>query len=183
MKSRFVRAGAFQALGAVVLAALSVGIIAAVSWEEADVGDRLAIAGVVLFVFALIIGSPRLVGAASLPVLGSALIASAASDETQWLPSMLVGLLWYVAVELAWDAIVRRGGADHSARLSRRRIHEVSMVVMISLFVASLGYAATSFAPDRTLVVLAPLLVAIIAGLGWSTRHLVSTAPTNEHAG
>jgi hypothetical protein len=167
--------GGTQGLGALVVAAVTATMVAASNWTGDNVAGRFAIAGVVLFAIALAVGSARLVGVASLPVLGSALFASATADSPAWVRSIVVGCLWYVAVELAWDSIERRKGVKRSPALELRRINEVSSIVVISLGVTVTAYAASSLDAPRTLIGQAVIVVALLAALVFAIRHVVAT--------
>ena len=115
--SGLLKDGLLQTGTALALAGATAGVIASSSWTRTEVAGRLAITGVVLFAIALVVGSPRFVGLATVPVLGGALIASALGAEPAWLRSIVLGCVWYVAVELAWEAIERRDGAQTLDRL------------------------------------------------------------------
>ena len=112
--SGLLKDGLLQTGTALVLAGATAGVIASSSWTRTEIAGRLAITGVVLFAIALVVGSPRFVGLATVPVLVGALIASALAAEPAWLRSIVLGSVWYVAVELAWEAIERRDGAERS---------------------------------------------------------------------
>ena len=170
------RPGRFQAVAAVVLAAATAAVIAAPTSARADFGGRLAMVGVVAFVIALAVGSARAVGLATVPVLGSALIATSGADDPDWVRSIVVGCLWYVAVELAWDSIERRDGGERTSALVHRRVHEVATVVTLSLIVTISGFLASGVAPPRTLLTQGPIVVGLLAAIGLTSRHLVKTS-------
>ncbi len=169
--------GGVQALGAIMAAGATAAIVSSASSQGEGAG-RLAVAGVLIFVLALGLGSARVVGACSFPVLGSALISSATADQTAWFQSIAVGCLWYVAVELAWDSIERRTPAVRSPAVDLRRVNEVSSIVLISLAVTVSAYWASTLDAVRTPGRQGLLVVAVISALGLTVRHLASTAPT-----
>lgn len=171
--------GATQGLAAMAAGIVTASIIASSASSGDPLTGRLAILGVVLFAVALALGSARIVGVTSLPVLGSALASSATADNPAWVQSIIVGCLWYVAVELAWDSIERRDGARRAIALDLRRINEVASVVFIALAVTATAYAASSFDLSRTLVRQVVLVVALIAALVLAIRHVVATSPVS----
>ncbi len=176
------RDGGTQGLAAVAAAITTAAVVATSASSDDELAGRLAIVGAVVFVIALALGSARLVGAASLPVLGSALASSAGAGDPAWVRSIVLGCLWYVAVELAWASIECRDGAQRGTALDIRRINEVASIVVISLAVTMSAYAASSFDVSRTLARQVLLIVAVIAALGLAIRHVVATAPTKGEA-
>jgi hypothetical protein len=173
--------GVAQALMALVVAAASAATIAVSHWTAGNVAGRFALAGVVVFAIGLAFGSARLVGVASLPVLGSALLASATGESPAWVRSIVVGCLWYVAVELAWDSIERRNGVKRSSALEFRLFNEVASVVVISLGVTVVAYAASGLDAPRTVIGQAAIVVALFAALLFATRRLTATvSPRSE---
>lgn len=177
--------GSTQGIGALVAAGVTTTMIAASNWTGDNVAGRFALAGFALFVIALAFGSARFVGMASLPVLGSALFASTTADSPAWVRSIVVGCLWYVAVELAWDSIERRKGVRRSRALELRRINEVSSIAVISLGVTVTAYAGSSLDAPRTLIGQAVIVVSLLAALIFTIRHVETTGapPSNRVAG
>ncbi len=175
-KHRRLNNGAIQALMALLVAAASAATIAAPDWTADNVAGRFALSGVVLFAIGLALGSARLVGVAALPVLGSALFSSATGESPAWVRSIVVGCLWYLAVELAWDSIERRNGVKRSSDLELRRINEVAVVVVISLGVTVSAYAASSLDAPRTLIGQAAILTALFAALLLVIRQLTASS-------
>ena len=148
------------------LASATAAIIAASSWADSEFAARLAITAVVVFALALVLGSARLAGVATVPILAAALLASASTDGGGWVRSIAVGCLWYAATELGWDAIERRDGAERSAALDLRRVHEVATVVTISLIATIAGFAASTVAPERTFLLRGFVAIVALAVLG-----------------
>ena len=174
--SRLFRAGALHGVAGLVVATLIATIIAAPNWADNETAARMAIVGVVLFALALAIGSSRVIGATSFPVLGSAFIVSATS-ETMWVQSIVVGCLWYIAVELAWESVDRRTWARRSTSLGLRRVNEVATVVVVSLAVTVTAFAGSSLDAARTLPRQAFIVIALLVALGFAIRRIVATAP------
>lgn len=168
------RPGGMQALAALIMAAVVAAVIALSAPADTPVAGRLAIVGVGVVAVALGIGSARMVGFATLPVLAGALLASAAVDGIAWVQSIVLGCLWYIAVELAWDSIERRDGAQRSPALNQRRVHEVVTVVTVSLAVTIPGFVASDLAPQRTLLVQAPLVVGLLTAMVLAIRQLTT---------
>jgi hypothetical protein len=163
-----------QALGALFLAGAAAGVIAASSWSRSQSAGRLAIFGIVLFLIALIWGSELLVGLASLPVLVAALVSTVGGDNPAWIRALVVGVLWFLAAELGWDAIERRDGVRRTAAYSNRRIDEATTIVLLSLAVTLAVFLASRTAPLRTVFVMAIALLAIAAAIGGAAQRLRS---------
>ena len=125
------REGRLQTAAALVVALAIVGVVAVPSWAESQPAGRMAIVGFGLFAFALAVGSARLVGVATLPIFAAALIASAGADDPVWVRSIVLGVLWYLAAELAWEGIERRDGATRSSAFNDRRIDEATTVLVL----------------------------------------------------
>lgn len=172
----FVREGRLQAGAALGLAMVLAATIATPTWPDAQTAGRLAIVGVVLLAAALVIGSARLVGLTTLPILGSALVASVAAEDPAWVRSIVVGILWYVVAELAWDAIERRDRVRRTTAFRDRRIDETTTVILVTFAAAGLGLLASSQAPVRTAFALGPIIIGLLVALVVTTRHLRRTA-------
>jgi len=172
--------GWLQAIAALVLAAATAAVVAVSAWSDAEVAARLAIAGVALFAMALEIGSARVVGASTVLVLGGALFASGAAGDPAWVRSMVLGLLWYVAVELAWDAIERRDRSERSSAYNHRRAYEVATVVVVALVVTAIGFAGSTLAPARTLFAQGVIVVGVFVALAFAIRHITETTPQGD---
>lgn len=142
------------------------------TWSERVHGGRLALVGVALFVTGLALGRAGIVGLASLPVLGGALAGLADGAETDWVRSIVLGCLWYLAVELAWEAIERRDGADRTEAFNARRIEETTTVVTISLLITVAGALLSFLAPARTVLAVALVIGWFLAALRLATLRL-----------
>lgn len=177
------RGGRVQTAAALGLSGLIAIIIAMSSRGQAAIAGQLAVFGVILVACALALGSARLIGVATLPILGAALIASAIADEPAWTRSIVLGILWYVAAELAWDAIERRDGVNRSSAHDDRRIDEVAMVVTLSLVIAGAGLLAASFAPTRTIFTVGLVIVGLLAALLLATRFIREAADEKSATG
>lgn len=162
-----------QAVGALLVVAANTGLTAASTWSESQTAGRVAIFGVVMFVIALGLGSGRLVTATSLPILGAGLVSLIGEVDPAWVRAMAVGVLWYVAAELAWESIERRDGAGRTRAHTARRIDEVTTVVMVALAVSSVAIAlSATVAPVRTIVISAFVLVGLALAMSAAARGL-----------
>ena len=172
-----IQRGHGRALGAIVLAAATASMIVVPTWTDEVIAARLAILGLTLIVVALALGSNRLIGLASIPMLGSAAIASAVADDPDWIRTIAVGCLWYVAVELAWDSVEQREDGARGRSLDRRRINELATVVTVALVIAIVGASASGFSRPRTLLVQAPIVLSLFVAIGAATALLARSAP------
>ena len=165
-------AGLLQSGAALGLTSLIAGIIAVSSRGQAEIAGQLAALGVVVVAIGLVLGSGRMIGAATLPMLGAALIASAMGEEPAWARSIVLGILWYGAAELAWEAIERRDGVDRPRAFDDRRIDEVATVVALSLTITAAGFVASVLAPRRTIFTVGLVVVGLLATLIGATRFI-----------
>ena len=171
------RAGWVPATAALVLASVTTLTIIVTATDFEWLTSRLAVGGLIVFVIGTAAGSERVVGAATAPLLGSALLGATAADQVAWGRSMVIGCVWYVAVELAWASIERRDGSQRSAAVTVRRLQEVATVVVVALIVSLVGLAGSMLAPERTLVIQMAAIAAVLAALVVAVRHLVRTGP------
>jgi len=132
----------------------------------------MAIFGFGLFAFALAVGSARLVGVATLPIFAAALIASAGADDPVWVRSIVLGVLWYLAAELAWEGIERRDGATRSSAFNDRRIDEATTVLVLTLAVTTAAFLTSFLTPVRTVLAVGLVIVGLITALNLANRHL-----------
>ena len=166
------RDGRLQTAAALVVALAIVGVVAVPSWTESQTAGRMAIFGFGLFALALAVGSARLVGVATLPIFAAALIASASADDPAWVRSIVLGVLWYLAAELAWEGIERRDGARRSRAFNDRRIDEVTTVLVLSLAVTTATFLTSFVTPVRTVLAVGVVIVGLITALNLANRHL-----------
>jgi len=169
------RPGGRLALVAILLAACAAGIVVAFSPINSEIGGRVAIAAVVLFALALAAGSARLVGLTTLVMATSALAATQSSDPA-WVRTTVIGCIWYMAVELAWESIGRRHHRGRNEAVTMRRINEVATVVTIALIVAAGAFVLSSNAPQRTLLSQGPIMIGILVAMTVATRALADTS-------
>ena len=174
MKPRLRREGRGQAIAALAVAAAFAGLV--VGSSDIRVAAGLVIAGYVVLLTALSWGSARLVGMATLPMLGGALAASTAGAQPAWALASILGILWYLAAELAWDSIERRDGGRRSTALIGRRIDETATVVVMAFGIAAAGLAASAWTPVRTMAVVVTAVGAVLTLMVWGTRRLRASA-------
>lgn len=166
------REGRLQTAAALVVALAIVGVIAVPSWTESQTAGRMAIFGFGLFAFALAVGSARLVGVATLPIFAAALIVSAGADDPVWVRSIVLGVLWYLAAELAWEGIERRDGATRSSAFNDRRIDEATTVLVLTLAITTAAFLTSFLTPVRTVLAVGLIIVGLITALNLANRHL-----------
>lgn len=173
------RGGWPQSAGALLISMAVAGVIAVPTWSQSQTAGRLAIGGVVLFAIALILGSGRLVAVTSVLILGAALGSLLGQENPAWIRGMVVGVLWYVAAELAWDGFERRDGIRRTSSYNARLIDEKSKVVVVSLLVSGLAIAISGAAPVRTILILAIVMIGIATALA-TTAGKVRRSRTDE---
>lgn len=169
------RPGGRQAIGSVLLAATSAGIVVAVSPLGTQIGGRVAVASVGFFALALAVGSTRLVGLTTFAMAASTLATTSSSDPA-WVRSTLIGCIWYAAVELAWESIDRREHQERSAAVAKLRINEVATVVTVALVMAAVAFAISSIAPQRTLLTQGATILVVLTTITFATRALEAAA-------
>ena len=162
---------------AVFTGAVTIGAIIGTSGHIRPVLP-ICLAGALFLTVGILLGSDRLVGLATAPVLAAALIEVVLTEDSARLRSVVLGCLWYATVELAWDSIERRGVARRSAAVVRARVHEVVTVLAISLAATTIGLAATRYAPERSLLLRAAVVAILLAAVFAAARHLTSSATT-----
>ena len=161
-----------QAVAATATVIAAVAVVAASSWDRDQTPGRLAITGAIMFVFALALGTRGLVGASGFVILAAALFTTAGIEEPAWIRSAAVGVLWFVAAQLAWDSIERRDGVGRTSAYTSRRIDETTSVIILSLVVTGAVFALSTAAPARTVFVIGLSLLGIAVGLLITTRGL-----------
>lgn len=179
------RPGTVHSVAAVVVGAAMVAIIIAASWSESQTAGRLALLGLAVFVVAVAIGSNYIVGLTTVPMLGAALLTAGRDGDPAWVRMTVLGILWYLATELAWHAIERRDGVHRTPALLDRRLEETTTVALLAVGASLLGALAASLAPVRTALVIGPMVVGVAAVLVAMQRILSSSVPTHrviEHA-
>lgn len=175
--SVLVRAGSMAATGALALGAATTAIIVESASTYTWLVSRGAFLGLIVLAVGTAFGSERVVALATAPTLGSALLGVTAGGELAWGRSIIIGCLWYASLELAWASIEHRDGTIRTPAVGRSRLQEVATVVIVAVLVAGVGAAASSFAPERTLVVRVLVVSAVLLSVVGALRHLSTTAP------
>lgn len=160
--SPVIRPGWPWSLAAVGLAVATAVATRLTATEALVAVTPLVVTGVVLLAVLLFVGSSRWVGVASLPIVGSIVLEAGFADEPSWIRSIVLGCLWYLTLECAWEAIERRDGARWTSAAQRHRVQEVLAVVSISLGVGLVAAAATALAPLRSVLVQALAIGALL---------------------
>lgn len=161
---------------AFTLAAATFVVILATRSDEDTIVGQLAGFGVIAFCVSVWFGARQLAGFASVPVLGSELIEVSASDESIWIQTLIVGCLWYVTVEVGWEAIERRDASQHSRAAVLQRSREVITVVALSLIGGVMALVTVSVAPVRTLPVQALVIIGVLSLFVMSLRHVSASS-------
>lgn len=151
----------------------------AIPWLEI----RAPLAGLVFLAAGLLIGSERLVGFASLPMLAGALLSVEPIDGPAWGRSLIVGCLWYVALELAWASVERRDGVERAEAIGRQRRREVSQVVIVAIAVGLGSALLATVAPARSLFVRGVVIAGFLAALIAAADRLTTSRPETDEPG
>ena len=137
-----------------------------------DVVRVAVVGGVGLHVAALLLGADPLVGggvgalvvAATLGVLGE-------SPDLGAPVVVLIGCGWFVAAELAWEAIARRDGFERARSATLRRLQEVGTVSALAVAVGLVAIVGSGAPPTRTLPLQAlVVLLFAAAAIALTTR-------------
>jgi hypothetical protein len=150
----------FTLVAAAAAAAVALGV-SATAVEGQVVVDQLLGLAMIIYVGSLLVGSARWIGASSIPLLGASAIEAGFGDEPTWMRSLVIGCLWFVAVEAGWEAIDRRGGATYTMAATARRLQEVATVVGVSSVIGAAATLAAALAPTRSI----PLQGLVVGGL------------------
>jgi hypothetical protein len=167
-----IRPGLAQAAGSVGFAGLTFGLVVVSASDRSALVAQLAGVAIVLLGLGLVMQSALMAGAATIPMLGAGLLGAGASSVR----TLLVGCLWYLTVELAWDAIERNDGATRTAAANARRVQECSTVLGSAAVIGLVGTVAAPLAPDRTLIIQAVLILGFLCGLVIAARNLTKSS-------
>lgn len=181
------RSGWLAAAIGMALALLTVAVIARSpteslieSWIAPELGARLGFVGLAFYIVAIAFGSERLAGVASIPILAGALLGVDPDLGLPWSRALIIGCLWFGALEAGWTSIEFRHEARSTAAVARQRIQEAATVVMLAVLVGAGGVALSAIAPTRTLLVRASVIAAVLAAMAGALRHLQTTDPSTE---
>lgn len=145
---------------------------------------RATVAGLVLFGLGLVFGSERLVGLAAIPVLTAAVLSTPDTDIDLG-RALIIGCLWYISTELAWESIGWRSDTILTLAITTQRIREVATVVIIAIVIGLAGIGLATQAPSRTLLLRAFAVASVVIALAVALVQLNRTrsAPTGGQDG
>lgn len=121
-------------------------------------GDRLVslirlfcVTGALVQLVAIAIGSGPLVGASLGPLLVAGALSAAAADSSPRLAALVVGCLWFVGAEAAWEAIDRRDGVARARSATLARLRDVGVVSLVAFGVGVTATMGSAAPPVRSL--------------------------------
>lgn len=172
----FERNGLWSSVAAVAVAAVATLVLVATATEGLTLVRSLAIVAVAAHVASIVFGAARLVGASMVPMVGAIAVESGMGSEPSWIRSLVLGCLWFVACELAWEAIDRRRGFHYAPAAVAQRVQEVATVVGATLAIGALAAAAVSLAPARSVPLQAAVLAMVVVVLIRFARRFVESS-------
>jgi len=143
---------------------------------------RLEIASVVFLAFGLGFRSERIVAFATAPALIGLVVGATGSTQIAWGSALIVGCLWYLAVEVALSSIEWSGGLQVSATVLQRRLLDVASVLLFGVAAALVGVLLAGWAPERTIAARVVVLVVVLGALVAGVRHLGSVDPAEVNS-
>lgn len=167
----------FSGIAAALAAAVALGV-SATAVEGRVVVNQLLVLALIGYVIPLFLGSARWLGLSSVPLLGAAVIEAGFGDEPTWMRSLVIGCLWFMAVEAGWEAIDRRSGARYTTAATARRLQEVFTVVGISVFIGAAATLGAALAPARSILLQALVVGGLLVAFGLMVAALVPS-PTD----
>ncbi|MDH3682214.1 MAG: hypothetical protein OEV40_19960 [Acidimicrobiia bacterium] len=167
-------------VAALAAAALVVVIVGRSAETYPSLAIRVELVAVFLLALGIAVRSERAVAVATAPAMGGLIVATVGSDGIAWGASLLVGCLWYVAVEAGLASIEWGGGLRITPAVLQRRLQEVAVVVAAAAAVGLIGLLVASAAPERSLLVRILLLASVLAGLAAAARHLLAADPPDR---
>lgn len=172
-----VRAGLGASVLSWLLVAATAAYVAITATEQPRVVATLMVAAFVTHAVVIFVGSPRLVISSSVFVLAAVTVEALGSDEPLWIRSIIVGLLWYVAMEVSWHALERRDGTIFTRAAVAHRVQEVAGVVALTLALGLVAIVLATAAPGRSVALQAMVLGGVLAAVAALARQL---APDDE---
>lgn len=133
----------------------------------------LMVATVIAHSVLIFIGSPRLVIGSSTFVLAAVIAEGLKSDDPLWVQSLVVGLLWYVAMEVSWHALECRNGTIYTRRAVAYRVQEVAGVAGLTLALGLVAIVFVAGAPGRSVALQALALAGVLGALAFVGRQLL----------
>ena len=160
-------------LGSLALAGLAATLVAhdSSSFDWAVV--RLSCVAVLTLAAGATVGSERLVASSATPMLAGLLLADSGQGQVAWAESLVVGCVWFVAVETTLASIESRGGLALDPSVITRRVVEVATVVALATAVGLIGLTVGSFAPERSLLA-RTTVASVVLGVLFSVARRLS---------
>lgn len=158
----------------VVLVAVTAIFMATTATELQALISGLMVAAVISHTALIFIGSPRLVIGSSAFVLIAVTVEALVSDDPFWVRSLVVGLLWYVAMEVSWHALDSRDGTTFTRKALAHRAQEVAGVVALTLVLGVVAIILATGAPARSVALQSVVLAGVLAGLAYVAGQLTS---------
>lgn len=162
------------ALSLVAWLATAVGVALLLATNTGRLATLIQLAGIsgaVIQLGAIVLGSAGLVGATMGPLLIAAVVAASAAEGQPAWTMIVVGVLWFIGAELAWEAIDRRDGIARAPSATRLRVRDVATVSLLAVGVGLVAVVGSGSPPARSLPL--QILVALIfftAGLAVARR-------------
>lgn len=167
-----VRPGWLLTAMAVVAAAVTAAFLRVTATAAEVAVTPLVLLGAVLLGGMLLVGSARWIGVSSVPMVGAMALESGFGQDPSWVRSLAAGCLWYLTLELGWEAIDRRDGARHTPAAQRQRLQEVVAVLGLSICAGGVAILAAAGAPTRSVAVQAITIGAVFAVIVVLLRRL-----------
>ncbi len=177
---------------AAVISALTTGGVLVGSVNSGQTRAAVLVGvGVVLFVVGLVSGSTRTVSVATVPMLGALVWHILVTTEQVWSRSLVIGCLWFGAVELAmlsvrWRTLRRQvrwsdfASYPTEVDIIRDRLAEVFFVVGVSSIVVVFGTMASVISVSRTAFVQTVGLFVVALAVGATRRALGASASADD---
>lgn len=156
----------------IALAGLGAIIVARNTSEFEWAVVRLAWLAVLIFAGAAAIGSERLVASSAIPVLVGLLLTDNGQGQAASVEALVVGCIWFIAVETALASIEGRGGLTPDPSVITRRVTELTTVIALATAVGLIALSVESFAPERSLLLRAAVALVVLVVLFSAARHL-----------
>jgi len=176
--------GGHDAIGSSIAAvALSVATMLAITSTASASNqfvDQLMVLAVVVHAACIAFGTSRWIGLASVPVVLAIVTESGFSDDPSWIRATAVGCLWFVTMEMSWEAIDRRRKGTRTTGAMARRVQDIAAVLGITLAIGLVASATATFAPERTVLIQALVFVILFGGCVAMIRQVSTGARQRE---
>ena len=157
-----IRPGVWLSVAAVALAVLTAVVIRITASDGIDAVNALVAVMLLAHAALVLIGSSRWIGLTSIPVVVAVMVEAGLATQPAWTRSIVIGVLWFLTMEVSWEAIDRRSGVSYTEAATRRRLQEVVSVVGVALAVGFVATAATTIAPVRSVALQAIVVGALL---------------------